>query len=184
MLGDTMMLAQERPHFVGWIALLAALPMQLFMTVWAGGFFGGLTSAVLGSHGRAPFIFFGALAFVGVPCLAYFGKKLNYQKTVYSFHDDHLDFEEGFFSYNKKLVRYRDVVEVTLRKGILQRSAGLGTIYLGTGATGSSQQFNPFYALGFGNISASGIGIQDVRDPDAAYERIRKLVDDERRGQT
>lgn len=86
-------------------------------------------------------------------------------------------FEEGFFSHNKKIIKYRDVVEVTLRKGLLQRSVGLGTIYLGTVATGSNQQFNPFYAIGFGNISASGAGIRDIRDPDAAFDRIRTLVD-------
>jgi uncharacterized membrane protein YdbT with pleckstrin-like domain len=166
-----------RPQFVGWIAVLAVLPIQLFMTIWAGGFFGGLSGAALGLHSRAPFVFFGLLAFIGIPCFAYFGKKLNYQRTIYSFYDDHVDFEEGFFSRNRKIIRYRDVVEVTLRKGILQRFVGLGTIYLGTVATGSSQQFNPFYALGFGNVSASGVGIRDIRKPDEAYEKIRTLVD-------
>ncbi len=175
-----MMPARERPYFVGWIAILAALPIQLIMTVWAGGFFGALSSAALGLHGGAPFVFFGLLAFIGIPCFAYFGKKLNYQRTIYSFYDDHIDFEEGFFSRNRKIIKYRDVVEVTLRKGILQRCAGLGTIYLGTIATGSSQQFNPFYALGFGNVSASGVGIRDIREPDEMYEKVRKLVDDKR----
>ncbi len=168
---------REHPHFVGWIALLTALPLQLFMTVWAGGFFGGMSRAVLGLHGDMPFVVFGGLAFRGVPCFAYFGKRLNYNRTVYSFYDDHVAFEEGFFSHNKKIIKYRDVVEVTLRKGLLQRSVGLGTIYLGTVATGSNQQFNPFYAIGFGNISASGVGIRDIRDPDAAFDRIRTLVD-------
>ncbi len=175
---------QKRPHFVGWIVLLTALPIQLFMTVWAGGFFGSISSSLLGLHGKIPFISFGLIAFIGVPGLSYFGKKLNYQRTIYSFYGDHVDFEEGFFSSNKKIIKYRDVVEVTLRKGMLQQFAGLGTIYLGTVATGSSQQFNPFYALGFGNVSASGIAIRDIREPDMAYEEIRKLVDHGRRERT
>ncbi len=169
--------AQERPHFVGWITLLAALPIQLFMTVWVGGFFGGLSTKIFGLRGEAPFALFGLLAFIGVPCFAYFGKKLNYKMTIYTFYDDEIAFEEGFFSRNKKVVKYRDVVEVTLRRGVLQRFAGLGTIYLATVATGSSQHFNPFYALGFGNVSASGIGIRDIPEPDLAYERVRAFVD-------
>jgi membrane protein YdbS with pleckstrin-like domain len=171
---------QERPQFVGWIALLSAVPTQLFMTVWAGLFFGGISSAALGLHGRTPIVFFGLLAFIGIPCFAYFGKKLNCQRTVYSFYDDHVDFQEGFFPRNRKVIKYRDVVEVTLRKGVLKRFAGLGTIYLGTVATGSSQHVNPFDAIGFGNVSSSGVGIRDIREPEATYEKIRKLVDDRR----
>jgi hypothetical protein len=31
-----------KPVFIGWITLLAQLPLQLFFTLWCGGFFGGL----------------------------------------------------------------------------------------------------------------------------------------------
>ena len=167
----------ERPVFVGWIALLIQLPFQLFFTIWAGGFFGGIANSALGMKGPLPFVIFGALAFVGIPFVAYFGKKLNYARTQYAFYDDRLEFEEGFFSRNKKIIKYRDVSEVTLRKGILQRTCNLGTIYLATLATGSGPRSNPFYALGFGNISASGVGIRDIRDPDTTFEKIRRLID-------
>ncbi len=168
----------ERPIFVGWIALLTQLPIQLFFTVWAGGFFGGITTSALGTTaGATPFIVFGALAFFGVPLVAYFGKKLNYERTQYTFYEEHLEFEEGYFSRNKKVVKYRDILEVSLRRGILQRTCGLGTIYLATLATGSGPRSNPFYAFGFGNISASGVGVRDIRDSDAAFEKIRKLID-------
>lgn len=167
----------EKPVFVGWVALLVQLPLQLFLTVWAGGFFGGMTMSVVHGAGMAPFAVFGALAFFGIPGVAYFGKKLNYSRTTYTFFDDRLEFEEGFFSRNKKVIRYRDVLEVSLRKGILQQVCGLGTIYLATLATGSGPRANPFYALGFGNISASGVGIRDIREPDQVFERIRALTD-------
>jgi len=168
-----------RPIFIGWITLLIQLPLQLFFTVWAGAFFGALiTSTGLfprGSH--APFIFFGLLAFFGIPLIAYFGKKLNYGRTEYRFFPDHVEFEEGFFSVNKKIIRFADVRELTLHKGIFQRIYGLGTIYLATVATGSFQNFNAFRALGFGNVSASGVSVRDISDPDQTYERIRRLVD-------
>src|SRR5262249_4036905 len=102
---------------------------------------------------------------------------LNYGRTEYRFFDDRVEFEEGFFTVNRKVIRFRDVREVTLRKGILQRIYGLGSVYLATLATGSTQRYSPFMALGFGNISARGILVRDVPDPDAGYERIRKLVD-------
>lgn len=170
----------ERPVFVGWIALVVQLPFQLFLTFWAGGFFGGIVGGALHVSGAAPFVFFGGLAFVGVSLVAYFGKKLNYSRTTYNFFDDRLEFEEGFFSRNKKVILYRDILEVTLRRGLLQQTCNLGTIYLATLATGSGPRSNPFYSLGFGNISASGVGVRDIRNPDAAFAKVRKLIDSKR----
>ena len=168
-----------RPVFVGWITILLQLPIQLFLTFWAGGFFGGITSSlpVFESGSWAPFLFFGGIAFFGIPAVAYFGKKLNYSRTEYRFFHNRLEFEEGFFSINKKVIKYRDVKEVTLRKGIFQRIYGLGTIYLATLATGSSGTANPFVALGFGNVSASGVYVRDMQEPDRMFDEIRRLID-------
>ena len=166
-----------RPVFIGWITLLVQLPLQLFFTIWAGAFFGGMIQATGLRGSQAPFIIFGAMAFFGVPIVSYFGKKLNYGRTEYRFYTDRLEFEEGFFSINKKVIRFRDIKEVTLRKGIFQRIYGLGTIYLATLATGSGQSFSPFVALGFGNVSGSGISVRDTADPDQTFDRIRQLVD-------
>jgi membrane protein YdbS with pleckstrin-like domain len=165
-----------KPVFIGWIALLTQLPVQLFMTIWAGGFLGGFTSFLI-PHSPLPFLLFGGLAFFGIPLFVYVGKKLNYARTVYTFHPDRIEFEEGFFSINRKAIRFRDVKEVSLHKGIFQRLYGLGTIYLATLATGSSPGTNVFSAFGFGNISASGIGVRDIRNPDAEFDRVRRLVD-------
>jgi uncharacterized membrane protein YdbT with pleckstrin-like domain len=169
-----------RPVFIGWIILLYQLPFQLFFTVWSGGFFGGLVSSlrIVPRDSWLPFLFFGGLAFFGVPLVTYFGKKLNYARTEYRFLPDRLEFDEGYFSINKKVIKFQDVKEVTLRKGILQRMCGLGTIYLATEATGSSSaRTNVFGAFGFGNISASGVGIRDILSPDETFEKIRNLVD-------
>jgi membrane protein YdbS with pleckstrin-like domain len=168
-----------RPVFIGWIALLTQLPLQLFFTLWAGGFFGSMLMAtgVFGRSSPWPFVIFGVVAFLGIPLVAYFGKKLNYGKTEYQFFDDRLEFQEGFFSVSRKTIKYSAIKEMTLRKGILQRVCGLGTIYLATLATGSSRGNNIFYSLGFGNVSASGVGVRDIRDPDQTYEQIKALVD-------
>jgi len=171
-----------RPVFIGWISLLIQLPLQLFFTVWSAVFFGGMIEAagLFGRDSQLPFIIFGTIGFFGVPLVAYFGKGLNYSRTEYRFFADHLEFEEGFFSINKKFISFRDVREVTLHKGMFQRIYGLGTIYLATLATGSTGNFNPFVAFGFGNVSASGVSVRDVADPDQTFEKIRRLVDRQR----
>jgi uncharacterized membrane protein YdbT with pleckstrin-like domain len=168
-----------RPVFVGWITLLTQLPLQLFFTMWAGLFFGGMGTAfgIFPQNSRTPFIVCGALAFFGLPIVTYVGKKLNYGRTEYRFYSDRLEFQEGFFSINKKVIKFRDVKETTLRQGVLQRIYGLGSIYLATLATGSTRNTNPFVALGFGNVSASGVVVRDINDPDDAFEKVRQLVD-------
>jgi len=123
-----------------------------------------------------PFVAAGVIAFFGIPTVIYFGNRLNFNRTNYRFYPDHLQFEEGFFTINKKVIRFRDVKEVTLHKFMLQRRYGLGSIYLATLATGSSPS-NLFVGFGFGNVSASGVVVRDIRHPDEVFEMIRRLVD-------
>jgi uncharacterized membrane protein YdbT with pleckstrin-like domain len=173
-----------KPTFIGWTTLLIQLPLQLFLTVWSAIFFGGIATALFSGFGddienflASPFIlFFGCAAFFATPFVAYFGKKVNYTRAEYRFFADHLELEEGFFSINRKEVRYGDIREITLHKGFFQRINGLGTVYLATMATGADRASGGFSSLGFGSISASGAMIRDIADPDAAYERIRALI--------
>jgi uncharacterized membrane protein YdbT with pleckstrin-like domain len=171
-----------KPVFIGWLTLLTQIPLQLFFTLWSAIFFGGLASFVFRGAASYSFPLFGALAFFGMPLVIYLGKKLNYARTEYNFFDDRLEFEEGFFSLNKKVIMLRDVREVTLRKGFFQRPYGLGSIYLGTPATGSWSSSNAFAALGFGNVAASGIIIRDIADPDETYTKITQVVERNRAG--
>lgn len=175
-----------KPVFVGWALLLVQLPLQLFLTFWSALFFGGITSVAVTwfangledgpSFTPEPFVFFGLLAFFGIPAIFYIGKKFNYARTEYRFFSDRLEFEEGFLTINKKIVRYGDVKEVTLRMGVLQRACGLGSVYMATLATGGVQTSSPFNPLSFSNSSASGIVIRDIENPERVYERIRALV--------
>lgn len=168
-----------KPVFIGWIALITQAPLQLFFSFWCGLFFGGIGTAIgiFPKNSITASYAIGVVAFFVIPIVAYVGKKLNYSRTEYRFYSDRLEFDEGFFTINKKVIKYRDVKETTLRKGILQRNYDLGSIYLATLATGSTRNSNPFVALGFGNVSASGVIVRDISDPDAAFETIRQLVD-------
>lgn len=171
-----------RPVFVGWIVLLQQLPFQLFLTAWSSIFFGSMITSlhVFPKDPWVPFAFFGTLAFFAVPLVSYTGKKLNYSRTEYKFLDDRLEFEEGFFTINEKIIRFKDITEVTLRKSVFQRIYDLGSVYLATQATGASVRPNIFNAFGFGIVSASGIGVCDIPDPDQTFEKIRGIVEAQR----
>lgn len=173
-----------KPAFVGWTTFLAQLPLQLFLTLFLAFFIGLPATALMTGGDFEPedifmgpaFLLVATLVFFGVPLLIYFGKKLNYARTEYRFYKDHLEFEERFLTIQKKEIRYVDIKEITLRRGVLQQPYGLGTIYLATMATGSSAESQPFSALGIGSASSSGVSVRDVRDPEALYEKIRRLV--------
>jgi len=166
-----------KPVFVGWLTLLMQLPYQLFMTVWSGVFFGQAISQAAGAAFWPPAMVIGTAVFVAMPVAIYTVKKLNYARTEYRFYADRVEFEEGFFTINKKVVNFRDVKEVTLRKGFFQQFCGLGTVYLLTLATGVDAPVSPFAAFGFGSVSASGVTVRDIANPDDAYDAIKKLVD-------
>ena len=173
---DTMAYSGEpiitaKPVFVGWVTMASVIPIQLFMTVWAGGFFGGFgmfgAQAIgLNLPSWFTFVFFGALAFFGIPTLVYFIKKKTYQKTEYKFYIDKLEYVEGFWTAENKVIKYKNITEANMRKGIIQKQYGLGTIILSTPATGSSN-----------GRARSGIRIADIENTEAIYEEILKLLD-------
>jgi membrane protein YdbS with pleckstrin-like domain len=181
-----------KPVFVGWTVLLAQAPLQLFLTVWSALFFGGIASVIISlitdgmedgpTFQISTFAIIGLIAFVTVPALYYFGRKLSYARTEYRFFDDRLEFDEGFFTINRKVIRYSDVKEIVLRMGVLQRMCGLGSIYLATIATGGPATSNPFSALNFSDVSASGVVLRDIGDPERQYERIQAQVSLNRTG--
>src|SRR5258708_14918110 len=168
-----------KPVLVGWIKLLNQVPLQLFFTVWCGGLFGGMGAAVgiFPNNSRMASYTIGAIAFFAIPIVTYVGMKLNYGRTEYRFYSDRLEFDEGFFSINKKVIKFRDVKEATLRKGILQRTCDLGSVYLATLPTGSPRNSTPSLPLGFAHVSASVVIVRDIPDPDATFEKIRQLID-------
>jgi len=159
-----------RPVFIPWVTIVSVLPIQLFMTVWAGGFFGGFGMFGAKAIGlNLPpwftFVFFGALAFFGIPFLAYFTKKKTYTKTEYLFYADRLEYAEGFWTAENKTIKYKNITEANLRKGIIQKKYGLGTIILSTPATGIQQ-----------GRARSGIRISDIEHADEIYNKVLELI--------
>ncbi|MCF7668823.1 MAG: PH domain-containing protein [Verrucomicrobia bacterium] len=158
------------PRFIGWVTMLSLLPLQLFLTVWAAGFFGGFSMFAIKWLGLSlppwsTFVFFGCLFFFGIPLLVYFGKKKTYAQTEYRFFKDRLEYVEGFWTAENKTIRYDKITETSMRRGIIQKKYGLGTIFLATPATGFQQ-----------GRSISGIRIKDVEEPERMYEQVQSLI--------
>ncbi len=159
-----------KPRFVPWVTVLSALPLQIFFTIWGGGFFGGFSMlAVKGLRLNLPgwftFVFFGAAFFIGIPFLFYFAKKKTYAKTEYRFFRDRLEYSEGFWTVENKTIRYDKITEVSMRRGVIQRKYGLGCIFLATPASGFSQ-----------GKTASGIVVQDVENPEQVYTLVQDVL--------
>jgi len=103
-------------------SLLSIIPLQLFFTVWAGGFCGGFVAFPLGLIPMiqsppgtemaaeyfltclAPVAFFAVPAFFGVPIVAYWSKKRRYAKPEYRFFPTSLEYHESFFTVEQKTI--------------------------------------------------------------------------------
>ncbi len=163
-------LIKAKPVFIPWATMVAVLPLQLFMTVWAGGFFGGFSmigATAIGLHlpQGSTFIFFGALAFFGVPFFTYYNKKKTYAKTKYVFYSDRLEYDEGFWTTERKSIKYKNITEANIRRGVVQKMYGLGTIILSTPATGIQR-----------GRARSGIKISDIENAEEVYKKILQLI--------
>jgi membrane protein YdbS with pleckstrin-like domain len=146
------------------------MPLHIFMTIWGGGFFGGFSMFAvqalgLDLPGWSTFVFFGALFFIAIPIVTYTAQKKTYQKTEYRFFRTKLDYYEGFFTSEQKTIDYKNITEVNLVKGVIQKKHGLGTIVLSTPATG--------FASG---RARSGIRVQDIPNADQVYEQVKDLI--------
>lgn len=166
--GEPLLVLQ--PRFIGWVTALSVLPIQLFMTVWGAGFLGGFGMFAVDALGLPlppwfTFVFFGCLFFFGIPLLVYTAKKKTYAETEYRFFKDRLEYAEGFWTAENKTINYDKVTETAMRRGVIQRKYGLGTIFLATPATGFQQ-----------GQTASGIQIRDVEEPEEVYAAIQKLI--------
>lgn len=111
-------------------------------------------------------VFMGAACFLVIAIVTYVIRKRTYGETNYRFYPDRLEYVEGFWTAEQKSVPYDRITEVNLRRGLIQRMYGLGTISLTTPATVSASA----------GRSYSGIRLQDIREPETFYESVKTLV--------
>lgn len=157
-----------RPVFVPSVVLYGQIPIQLFFTFLGMFMVGGIGKTVAGYFGIDiplwfSFLSMGLLFFLGVPGLLYFAKKNTYAQTRYRFFPDRVEYAEGFFTAEQKTIKYKNVTEVNLRQNILQQKHGLGSVILGTPTDDDSK-------------GGSGIVVSDIKNPQAIYDKVKRLV--------
>jgi len=161
-----------KPVFIPGLTILQLLPFQFFGTAWLAGFL-GVPAVILiqvldfNVPMWAPFVIGGAIGFFGIPLIGYKLMKRTYELTEYTFYPDRLEYTEGYLQAHDKRVRYDNVVEASMKRGIFQKKYDLGTIYLktpGGGGTGSSSS------------SWSGIKISNIPDPEEVYKGIQEVA--------
>ena len=119
-----------RPFFNKTLTLLSSLPLGLFFALWGGGFGGTLSMVVVNKvldldvPFWAPYVFFGCLVGLGMPFLLYTAKKRTYAQTEYLFFRDRLEYAEGFWTAEKKTIRYDRNSETSMRRGVIQNITG------------------------------------------------------------
>jgi hypothetical protein len=180
-----------RPRLVFWTAILRQLPLQLFLTMWSSLFFGGMLSAfsflVLtvsrNGDGDGDIVrallsgpaSIGAIAFFAVPIITIGLKYMNYRNTR---DDRYVAVEEGCWTVQSKRILIEDVREVTLRRGLLQRASGVGSVYLASHVQGGSWGWRGSAMFGATSLFGSGVMLMDLRDWRTACEIMLKRLDE------
>ena len=163
-----------RPVYVPALTFAQMLPLQIFFTIWGGGFFGGFSLVALQFIDLPipkwlPFVGFGLAFFVGIPALVMGTARRSTEQTEYRFFRHKLEYYEGFFNVEQKSIALADVTEVSLTKGVLQSKYGLGTVVLANRAS-----------LGTGR--RPGIRLANIENPDEVYRNVKQLVERARFG--
>ena len=128
-------LAVLKPLLIIWLVVARYFIVQLNMT-FVGGALGGVIIFVHHLFQGAPVVswkpfFYAAIFFFcTVPIVAIFIHKRTYDLTRYIFYTDHLEYYEGFWNVERKIINYRSITEVELKQTIIQRFYHLGSIHV------------------------------------------------------
>ena len=107
------------------------------------------------------------MAFVVI--LGLIGLKAFYEPglTTYVIYPDRIEFEEGLLNRQKRTVLLDRIIDVGLTEGVLQRTAGAGSVSLVTQQLISQDD---------GRLSNRTFRLSNVPDPSGVYELIRSLA--------
>ncbi len=88
-------------------------------------------------------------------------------RTSYTIYADRVEFEEGLFNRQRSTVLLDRIVDVHMTEGVLQRTAGAGSVTLVT------QQL---VSVGEGSLTNRSFHLRNVPDPVGVYNLLRSLT--------
>lgn len=163
---DQKPIAVLKPVLVLWLVIARYLVVQINMTM-VGGAFGGVIiffhQLYLGAPNVSwqPFFYSALFFFLAVPIVAIFIHKRTYDMTRYVFYPDHIEYYEGFWQVNRKIINYKSITEVDLKKSMVQRIYSLGSVHVLVPNLGGKY---------------SGIIIADIKHPEKVYQFLQKSI--------
>ena len=83
----------------------------------------------------------------------------DYKNTSYKLYDNRITFDYGFIWSTHKVIYYKDIRELSLEQGPIQKILGLGSILLNTAATESH-----------------GIRIRDIEKSEEFYKNADTII--------
>lgn len=164
-----------RPRFIGWATILGQIPYNLVFALLAlnvGPFVGAAMSEPPDRTIHfAYFVVPPVLVIAVTPVLLFRAKRRRYRQREYRFFRDRLLLHDGY------AFDYRNVKKVILRRGLLGRLTGLGTLRLMADIEG----FEVLSVPNLGVVTKDGIVLKDIPDPDQVLRRVQELVDARKR---
>ncbi|WP_455142867.1 PH domain-containing protein [Candidatus Hodarchaeum mangrovi] len=169
-----------KPKFLMFIALIKSLAIAIFL-----GLFGGLgvlmvtliasgqptvggtvdsTTLMMFIGGAIGFFLLGAI-------LSIWYRKTSNDHIEYRIFPNRIEYFEGLFTVEQKTIKFVDVSEIYLRKGVLQKRYNLGSIFLMTKGF--------MIPMVGGRGSLGGMILRDIEDPDAIYQQLKQFKDTE-----
>ena len=155
-----------KPRMVTWVILARYIPMQINMTFIGALIFGGLALVyhlLTGTleHPVRPFVFFGVFFFLLVPIIVYIAYRRTIADSYYEFYPDRVEFYEGFWTAHHKVLYYKHITEVSLRRNLIQRMYGMGTIHFAVPSRGPQYQ---------------GLFLPDLEHPVTLFDEIDSII--------
>lgn len=119
------------------------------------------------------FIFLIGFFLIYVVLTLIFGK-LQYDKMEYNFYGTKVEYIDGFFNREQKLLKYQYIREVTMNQNILERFCGIGTIRIFTNASSGYGAYNSHNNM----RGRNGIYIHCLDNVEEQYRAIKQIIDE------
>ncbi|MHA2245332.1 MAG: PH domain-containing protein [Candidatus Hodarchaeales archaeon] len=171
-----------KPKFLKLVVFLKAIPGAVFLGIFGGVF---VTVVVSLAAGQAPFgptsdptttamLFVGgAIVFIILlESLTIWYRKTALSHIEYRIFPNRIEYFEGFFTVEQKTIKFVDVTEIYLRKGVFQKRNNLGSIFLM-----SRGMMVPMIGMMKGGLPGAMI-LRDIENPDAIYQQLKQLKDE------
>jgi membrane protein YdbS with pleckstrin-like domain len=152
------------PNFIFLNSLISNLFLNFLLHIF---FFVWITiaiSAYIYSQTHSPFSYIIIFLFyVLTTAVSIYIHYKDYTSTEYCCYEEHIEYKDSFWTFDKKFLRYKNIIDIELRMGIIQRGFSLGNIFLYTAASSKENNSNT-------------IILKDLENYEEAYQFFQQVL--------